>query len=83
MISIILRLSYNHIEAWFYSLHDVGLAKDGNSKIEIIARKIITDLKLCVYWPQNHMISIILYCDKKFTKISKPWKIFESNHKIV
>ena len=34
-------------------------------------------------WPQNHMISIILYCDKKFTKISKPWKIFDSNHKIV
>ena len=32
---------------------------------------------------RNHMISIILYCDKKFTKISKPWKIFDSNHKIV
>ena len=46
MISIILRLSYSHIEAWFYSLHDVGLAKDGNSKIEIIASNFIADLKL-------------------------------------
>ena len=118
---------------WFSSLHDVWLAKYGNSKILIIASKLIADLKRhwkntlfeCLnhkalfVWPttvhiiwatiygpyesydmthmiwvnefdfamgqwsnfnlvadysQNHVISIIWYCDKKFTK----WKNFKT-----